>query len=79
MQAIEGSASFDLPTDIALILSPKVQCYKITTGVYGPLSLGTLRILGRSGFPFKDLLSILVYYMDGDSKEEIKIMAYVRK
>ena len=50
MHATADSAALDLAIDKHLTLSPKVHCYKITTGVYGPAPSGTTgMILGRSG------------------------------
>ena len=48
--ATEASTDLDLDINMALTLSAKVECYKLTTGVYGSLLSGTVEItLGRSG------------------------------
>ena len=41
MHATESSLALDLVIDKHLTLSPKIQCYKIVAGVYGPLLSGT--------------------------------------
>ena len=62
-----------------LILSPKVECYKLTTGIYGPLPSGTIGIiLGRNGFT-SQVFIVHSGMVDEDRKEEIKIMANVKK
>ena len=38
IHVIEGSAALELATDMPLTLSPEVECYKLTTVAYGPLS-----------------------------------------
>ena len=50
MHATEGSSAISLAISKNLTLSPKAQCYKIFTGVHGPLSLKTVGlVMGRSG------------------------------
>lgn len=39
MHATVGSDALDLGTDKHLILPPKIQCYKISTRVYGSLPI----------------------------------------
>lgn len=46
MHATAGIAALDLAADKHHTLSPKIQCYKIYTGVYGPLPARTVEILG---------------------------------
>ena len=41
----EGSAALELATEIPLTLSPKVECYKLITVVYGPLLSGKVGII----------------------------------
>lgn len=48
IQATEGSAALDLATDTPLSLSPKAECYKLPTGLYGLLPSGTVGIILRS-------------------------------
>jgi len=69
----------DLATDTPPTLSPKLECYSLSNGVYGPLPLGTAgTILGRSGLTSP---GFIVYpgIIDGGSKEEIKITTNVKK
>jgi len=76
--ATEGSAALALATDAPLTLSPKVESNKLTTGVYGPFPSGTVGIiLGRSGSTSQGFI-VHPGVVDGDSKEEIKITAYVK-
>ena len=57
----EGIKTFELDTNIPLTLSPKVECYKLTTGVYDPLSLVIVGIiLGRSRLTAQELTYIQV-------------------
>ena len=64
--------AIDMPLTL---LSPKVECYNLTTGDYSPLPLGTVGlILGRSGLTFQGFI-VHPGIVDGNSKEEIKIMA----
>lgn len=75
--ATEGSQAFDLATIKPLPLSSRVECYKITTGIYGPLPAGTVgMILGRSGLTSQGFI-VHPGIIDEDFKKEIKIMAYV--
>lgn len=67
----------DLST--GLTLSPKVEFYKLPTGVYGLLPSGTVGIiLGRSRLTSQGFI-VHPGIVDGDSKEEIRSVAYVRK
>lgn len=67
----------DLATDTPPTLSPEVECYKLATGVYGPLPSGTAgTILGRSGLPFPGFI-VCPGIVDVDSKEEKKITTNV--
>ena len=69
----------DLTTDTPLTLFPKVECFKLTTGVCGPLPKETVGIiLWRSRLTSQGFI-VHPGVVDGDSKEEIKIMAYVKK
>jgi hypothetical protein len=45
LYATEGSVVLDLATDNLLIFSPKAEYYKLTTGVYNPLPLGTVGVI----------------------------------
>lgn len=68
-----------LATDRPLTLSPKVECYKLTTGVHGPLPPGTIgKILVRNGLTSQGFI-VHPGIVDVDSKEEIKIMVNVKK
>ena len=68
-----------LATDMLLTLSPKVGCYKLTTDVCGPLPSGTVgTILGRSGLTSQGFI-MHPGIIDEGGKEEIKIMAYVKR
>jgi dUTPase len=80
MHATEGSAALDLTTDtFCFTFSPKVECYKLTTGVYGPFPSGTVEIiLGKSGLTSQGFI-VHPGVVDGNSKEKIKIMGYVKK
>jgi dUTPase len=79
MHATEGSEALDLATEMPLKLSSKLEYYKLTSGVYSPLPLGSLEIiLGRSGLISQGPI-LHPSIVDGYSKEEISIMAYVRK
>ena len=70
--ATEGSAALDLAIYMPLTLFLKVECYKLTTGVYGPLSSGTVGIiLGRSEITPQGFI-VHPDIVDGDSKEEKK-------
>ena len=69
----------DLATDVPFTLSPKVECYKLITGVHGFVLSGTVGIiLGRSGLTSQGL-TVHPGIVDRYSKEEIRIMAYVKK
>lgn len=49
MHTTTGCAALDVATGKHLTLSLKIQCYHTATGVYGPLSSGTLgMVLGRN-------------------------------
>ena len=62
-----------------LTLTPKMECYKLTGEVYGPIPSGTVGIiLGRSGLTSQGFI-VHPGVVSGDSKEEIRIMAHVRK
>lgn len=45
-----GSAAVDLVIDKHLTLSPEIQCYKITTGVYGSSPSGTVGMTLEGAF-----------------------------
>lgn len=79
IHATERSAALDLATDMPLTVSPKVERYKLMTNIYGPLPSGTVGIiLRRSRLTFQQFIAY-PGIVDGDSKEEIKIMVYVKK
>ena len=79
MHTTAGSFTLDLATDRHLTLSPQTQCYKITTGVYGPLPSGTVEIiLGRNGLTSQGFI-VHPRIIDEDLKGEIKIMAYAKR
>ena len=69
----------DLAIYMPLTLFLKVECYKLTTGVYGPLSSGTVGIiLGRSEITPQGFI-VHPGTVDRGSKEEIQIIAYLKK
>ena len=70
----------DLATDVPLTLSLKVECSKLPTGAHDPLSSGTVGIiLGRSGLTSQGFIVHPGIVVDSDSKEEIQIIAHVKK
>lgn len=74
-----GSAALDMARDESLPLPPKIQCPKMTTGVYGILLAGTVGIiLGRRAL-ISQGSTVHPGIIDDDFIEEIKIMAYVKR
>lgn len=55
-----------------------VECYKLLTGVCGPLPSGTTVILGRSGLTSQGFI-VHPDILARNIKEEIKIGTYVKK
>jgi dUTPase len=79
MHATEGSTALELATDFPLAFSSEVECYRLTTGIYGSLGSGTVGIiLGISRLISQEFI-VHPGILDRDSKEEIKIIAYVKK
>ena len=79
MYASAGSVTLDLAVDKHLTLLLKPQCYKISTGVYGPLhALIIGMILERTGLTFQRFI-VHSGIIDEDFKGEIQIMTYVKK
>lgn len=79
MHDTAGSFAVDLATNKHLPLSPKPQCYKITTGVYGPSPSGTVgMILGRSGLTSQGFI-VHPRIVDEVLQGEMKIMAYAKR
>lgn len=78
MHAITGNATLDLAVDKYRTVSPKAQCYKIYTGVYGPLPARTIGMI--LGMCILTSQGFIVYpeSKDEDFKREIKIIAYVK-
>ena len=69
----------DLTTDTPLTLFPKVECFKLTTGVCGPLPKETVGIiLWRSRLTSQGF-TVHPDILDRNSKEETKIGTYVKK
>lgn len=61
------SAAFDLPIDLPLTLTPKVESYKLSTDVYGPV--GTVEIiLERCGLTSQ---GFIVNCVDGDTRKKL--------
>lgn len=57
MYASAGSVTLDLAIDKHLTLLLKPQCYKISTGVYGPLPSGIVAmVLGKSSLSFQGFI-----------------------
>lgn len=74
MYASAGSVTLDLAIDKHLTLLLKPQCYKISTGVYGPLPSGTGGIiLGRISLNSQGLIEH-PRITDGDFKREFETM-----
>ena len=71
IHARERSAALGLATDTSLILSPKVECYKLITGVY--VTSGTVGIIGKKWIYSASRCSRWGW------QGKIRIMAYVRK
>lgn len=76
-QATAGSAALDLAINKHLHY-PKIQCCKISTGVYGPLPSVTVgKVLGRSRLTFQGL-ALYPRIIVEDFKGEIETMASVK-
>lgn len=71
--ATERSAALDVATDTPLNLFPKIEYYKLTTSVRNSGNNPGRSRLTSQGFIVHPGI------VDGDSKEEIRIRAYVRK
>lgn len=70
MHSTIGSMAWDLDTG-KYLYPPKIQCYKITTGAYGPLPSGTVAmILGRSRFTSQGLI-VHLWIIDEEFKGEV--------
>lgn len=78
MHATSGSVALELAVGRYLTLSPQIPCYKIATGVYGPLPQGTGGIIfGRSSLTSQRFI-VHPGVIDEDYQGEIKIMACVK-
>lgn len=57
MQDTEECSALDLATSKNLTLSPNIPCYKIPTGIHGPLSPKTVGMdLGRNNLTSQGLI-----------------------
>ena len=76
----ERSTALELITDFFFLqISPNIECYKLTIGVYNPLLSRTVGInLGRNGLTSQGCI-VHPVIVDENSKNEIKIMPYVIK
>jgi hypothetical protein len=80
MHATVGSDALDLGTDKHLILPPKIQCYKISTRVYGSLPIRDNRNgLGKEWTDFPRIPCASKNLANKDFKGEIKVMAHVKR
>lgn len=62
-----------------LTLSTQIPCYKIATGVYGPLPTGKRGIIMGGSTLTSQGFIVYPKIIDEDYHGEIKIMAYVKK
>ena len=70
-----GNAGLDLSSSICMVQTPKVGMQALPTGVYGPLSKGTVGLLlGRSCTIMKGFI-VVPGVMDTDFEEKIRVMS----
>ena len=69
----------ELATDVPLTLIPRVECHKLTTGGYGPLLSERVKIILERSRLISQGFIVHPRIIEGNSKEKIKIMAYIKK